>query len=100
VKPTGEVLVQWSDALADVLDDHQLGQLAIWKNHEPGWDVSAFVRSDADHEQVQQFVWWVKTALEQLNDTADPLANGWFPSPHRRGRWYMTCALHLLPSPR
>lgn len=99
MEPYEGVVVQRSDKFAKVLNDHQLGQLAIWRNGLPGWEVLALVRSDATPEQDAQFVGWVRTALAQLAETGDPSANGWFASEHRPDRWYMTCTLRYLPSP-
>lgn len=95
----GNVAVHRSDLLAERLGSLSLGQLAIWKNNEPGWEVSALVRSDATAEQVKVFAGWVETALAQLVESDDPHGNGWFPSDRQEGRWYMTCTLRYLPSP-
>lgn len=94
-----EIEIVVDPSLDELLPPDRPGHVRVRKIPEVpgGWEVGAAVRSDLEESRLAGFREWLRVAIEQLVETGDPGANGWFPSDVEPGVWFMNGADPRLP---
>lgn len=92
-----DVLVDFSEP-DGWLEDHQLGQAAIWADPDTGAPMySVVARTDISADALVGLCTWAANGINQVMESGDPDANGWYRSAVP-GRWYVICGTYYIPS--
>jgi hypothetical protein len=79
------------------LAPNQIGQVLARRVGDLGWQFHAVRRSDLSEAEVCEFAQWVRTSVDQLLESNDPVGNGWFPRSDEADLFQMTATSRAMP---
>lgn len=93
---TYDIPIEIRPELTKLYRDDQQAQLSA-RQEGGGWAIGAWARDDLTADEMESLQRWVNTTVDQLLESNDPIANGWYPSTLAANTWFMVATVRRLP---